>query len=67
MWKNNEWQTKKMRIQITNGHIEAKGVWVMHVRELGWQKEIIGIPNEATEAQAQKAAVKKIKRHLKEI
>jgi hypothetical protein len=64
-WKNGTLQTPNLRVQVTNSHIYAKGIWVMHVREFGWNCREIGISNNATEQEAQIAAVDKVKQHLK--
>jgi len=63
-WKNGETENALVRIQVTNQHIYAKGKWVMHVRELDWSVKDIGIPDSATEEEAQIAAVEKVKEHL---
>lgn len=64
-WNNRTLQTPELRIQITNSHIYAKGIWVMHVRELNWNTRAIGVDENATEEEAQIAAVENVKEHLK--
>jgi len=64
-WNKGTLQTPHLRIQITNSHIHAKGIWVMHVREFNWNTKQIGVPNEATEEEAQIAAVENVREHLK--
>jgi hypothetical protein len=60
-WKNNRLNTGNIDIQITNRHIyHDPGVWVMHVRELGWSAKPIGIQPRATEQEAQAAAIQKV-------
>lgn len=66
-WNNGTLKTPELRIQITNSHIHAKGIWVMHVREFNWNTKAIGVPNEATEEQAQIAAVEKVRAHLEKM
>ena len=63
-WKEGTLQTKSIRIQITNKHIRDQGVWVCHVRELDWSCNRIGVPDTATQEEAQDAAVKMVKHHL---
>lgn len=63
-WKDGTFKTKNLRIQITNKHIRAKGVWVMHVREFGWDTLEIGIEDVCTQEQAQKRAISLVKVHL---
>ena len=63
-WKKGELENSFVRIQVTNQYIYAKGKWVMHVRELNWSVKHIGIPDSATEEEAQIAAVEKVKEHL---
>lgn len=64
-WKEGELRTKSLRIQLTNGHIHNPGVWLIHVREFGWDSKALDIPNESTETQAQTAAVEMVRQHLK--
>lgn len=66
-WNNGTLQTSHLRIQITNSHIYAKGIWVMHVREFNWNTKQIGVPNEATEEEAQIAAVELVKQYINDI
>lgn len=63
-WIDKTLQTPELRIQITNSHIYAKGIWVIHVREFNWDTKDIGIPNESTLEEAQAAAVELVKQHL---
>ena len=63
-WKENTLQTKNIRIQITNRHVENPGVWVCHVRELDWRCKPLGIPNGDSEQDAKAAAVLMVKHHL---
>lgn len=63
-WIDKTLQTPELRIQITNSHIHAKGIWVIHVREFNWDTKDIGIPNESTLEEAQTAAVELVKQHL---
>lgn len=64
MWKDGTLQTSELRIQITNEHIYAKGIWVIHVREFNWNTKPMNIPNDSTIEQAQKRAVEMCKNHL---
>lgn len=66
MWKENTLQLKNLRIQITNKHVNAKGIWVIHVREFNWNTKSIGIPNESTEEQAKVTAIEMVKEFLTE-
>jgi hypothetical protein len=66
-WNNGTLQTPHLRIQVTNSHIHAKGIWVMHVREFNWNTEQIGVPNEATEEEAQIAAVELVRQYLNDM
>jgi len=63
-WNNGTLKTPELRIQITNSHVHAKGIWVMHVREFNWNTKAIGVPDDATEEEAQIAAVEKVREHL---
>ena len=63
-WNNRTLKTADLRIQITNSHIYAKGTWVMHVREFNWNIKAIGVPDQATEQEAQSAAVQLVREHL---
>gem|GEM_PF-5026297 len=36
----------------------------MHVREFNWNTKAIGVPDDATEEEAQIAAVEKVREHL---
>ena len=66
-WNNGTLQTQQLRIQITNSHIHAKGIWVMHVREFNWNTKHIGVPNEATEEEAQIAAVELVRQYVNDM
>lgn len=66
-WNNGTLQTSQLRIHITKSHIYAKGIWVMHVREFDWNTKHIGVPNEATEEEAQIAAVKLVRQHVNDM
>ena len=66
-WDNGTLQTPQLRIQITNSHVHAKGIWVMHVREFNWNTKPIGVPNEATEEEAQIVAVELVKQYVNDI
>jgi flagellar biosynthesis regulator FlaF len=66
-WNNRTLKTPELRIQITNSHIHAKGIWVMHVREFGWNTRAIGVLDNATEQEAQIAAIENVREHLKRI
>jgi hypothetical protein len=63
-WIDKTLKTPELRIQITNSHIYAKGIWVIHVREFNWDTKDIGIPDESTLEEAQAAAVELVKQHL---
>jgi hypothetical protein len=65
-WNNGTLKTTELVICITNKHITKKGIWVMHVRELNWDtRAIIGVSNNATEEDAQIAAIENVRKHLK--
>lgn len=64
MWKDGILQTKELRIQITNKHIYAKGIWVIHVREFGWNTKEMNIPSDSTMEQAQQRAINMCKEYL---
>ena len=66
-WKNGTLQTPQLRIQITNSHIDARGIWCMHVREFNWHTKKIGVPNEATEEEAQIAAVELVRKYVNDM
>ena len=66
-WQNNELQTKNIRIQITQRHVDLPGAWVCHVRELGWSCKHLGIPNSATDEEAQEVAVLIVRDHLRKM
>lgn len=66
-WNNRTLQTPQLRIQITNSHIHAKGIWVMHVREFNWNTKKIGVPNDATEEEAKIAAVELVRQYLNDM
>lgn len=66
-WNNRKLQTPQLRIEITNSHIHAKGIWVMHVREFNWHTKQIGVPNEATEREAKIAAVELVRQYVNDI
>jgi len=64
-WKDNQFNSGKIDIQITNRHIyHDPGVWVMHVRELGWFADPIGVQPSATQEEAQSAAIQKVYDYL---
>jgi hypothetical protein len=63
-WKDGTLKTNNLRIQITNSHIYAKGEWVMHVREFGWNTKRLGLPSNASEEEAQSAAIHQVRSHL---
>lgn len=64
MWINGTLQTSELRIQITNRHINAKGMWVIHVREFGWNTKLMNIPDNSTLEQAQERAIEMCKDFL---
>lgn len=64
IWKDGTLETGVLRIQITNTHIHHKGVWVVHVREFGWNSRYMNIPNDSTEEQAQEKAIDMCKDYL---
>ena len=64
MWKDGTLQTSELRIQITNKHINAKGMWVIHVREFGWNTKFMSIPDDSTTEEAQIRAVDMCKEFL---
>ena len=64
MWKDGTLQTSELRIQITNRHIRAKGMWVIHVREFGWNTKLMNIANHSTQEQAQEKAIEMCKDYL---
>lgn len=64
MWKDGALQTSELRIQITNRHINAKGVWVIHVREFAWNTKLMGIADDSTQEQAQERAVEMCRNYL---
>lgn len=64
MWKDGTLDTGLLRIQITNNHIHAKGTWVIHVREFGWNTKIMDLPNDSTETQAKEKAIDMCKEYL---
>ena len=64
MWNNGTFKTRNIRIQVTNRHIENPGVWVCHVRELGWSCVSLGIPDESTIEDAQIEAMAMVRHHL---
>ena len=66
-WNDGTLQTPHLRIQVLNTHIYAKGIWVMHVRELNWNTKPIGIPNNATEEEAQKAALELVIQYVSDM
>jgi len=66
-WTKGMLETEHLRIQITNRHINNPGRWVCHVRELSWACKPIGIPNEATEQDAQDAVVIMVRDRLREM
>ena len=63
-WDGGVLKTPYIRIQITNRHIHAIGIWVMHVRELDWHTRDIGVSNDATIEEARTAAVENVRDHL---
>ena len=64
MWKDGTLQTKELRIQITNNHVCAKGTWVIHVREFGWNTKDMNISTDSTLEQARQRAVVMCKEYL---
>ena len=66
-WNNGTLQTPQLRIQITNSHIHAKGIWVMHVREFNWNTKEIGVPKESTEEEAQIAGVALVRQYVNDM
>jgi len=64
MWKDNTLQTSELRIQITSEHIYAKGKWVIHVREFGWNTKMMNIPDDSTIEEAKIRAVEMCKEFL---
>jgi len=67
LWVNGTVETSHLRIQVMNNHIHHKGVWVMHVREFDWNCKYLNIPNDSTQEQAQKAAIKAIRHFLQTV
>lgn len=63
-WVNGTLKTRNLRIQVTNKHIEKKGVWVVHIREFNWSCVPLGIPDESTVEEAQNEAVAMVRHHL---
>ena len=63
-WKDGALQLDGLQIVVTNKHIDWKGVWVMHVRELGWHCAPINVDHAATEQSARSMALFQVHRHL---
>lgn len=63
-WDEKTLKTKNVRIYVTNRHIDDKGKWVCSVAQLSWSCKRIGVPDTATQEEAQDAAVNMVKQHL---